>query len=132
LTNQNYFSNNSVVYSLPASPNYTLSFRSAPGFVAPANRSLVVKTNNTTSVMAYYIYTNLSPRVEKPVQVTNGVFQLSYLAYAGKRYAVEESTNLLKWVSLVTNPVPQDGLLHFNKTNSSAKSRAFYRARLVP
>jgi hypothetical protein len=61
-----------------------------------------------------------------------GVLQLTYLGYAGKRYAMEESTNLFNWVPLATNPVPQDGLLHFNKTNSPAKGRAFYRARYVP
>jgi hypothetical protein len=132
LTNQNYFSNNSVVYSLPASPNYTLSFRNIPGFLAPTNRSLVVKADQTTSVMAYYLYTNVSPRAASPVLGAGGVLQLTYLGYAGKRYAIEESTNLLKWAPLVTNPVPPDGLLHFNKTNSSPKTRAFYRARLVP
>jgi hypothetical protein len=132
LTNQNYFSNNSVVYSLPASPNYSLSFRNIPGFLAPTNRSLVIKADQTTSVMAYYLYTNVSPRAASPVLGAGGVLQLTYLGYAGKRYAIEESTNLLKWAPLVTNPVPPDGLLHFSKTNSSAKVRAFYRARLVP
>jgi hypothetical protein len=132
LTNQNYFSNNSVVYSLPASSGYTLSFRSIPGFLAPANRSLVIKADKTTSVMTYYLYTNVSPRAASPVLGAGGVFQLTYLAYAGKRYAIQESTNLLNWVPLVTNKVPQDGLLHFNKTNSSTKGRAFYRARYVP
>jgi hypothetical protein len=132
LTNQNYFSNNSVVYSLPASSNYTLLFRGIPGFLAPTNRPLAITADQTTSVMAYYLYTNVSPWAASPVLGAGGVLQLTYLGYAGKRYAMEESTNLLNWVPLATNPVPPDGLLHFNKTNSPAKGRAFYRARYVP
>ena len=82
--------------------------------------------------MAYYLYTNVSPRAESPVISTNGALPLTFLGYAGKRYAIEESTNLLHWAPLVTNQIPADGLLHFTRTNWSTKDRAFYRARLIP
>jgi hypothetical protein len=131
LTNENYFSDNAAVYALPASSNWTLSFREISGFLAPTNRSLVITADQTTSVMTYYLYTNVSPRAESLVLSPDGAVHLTFLAYAGNRYAVEESTNLLNWVPLATNRVPQDGLLHFSKTNSSAKAHAFYRARLI-
>ena len=131
VTNQNYLSN-SATYLLPASSAYTLTFRGIPGFLAPTNRSLVIAADQTTSVLAYYLYTNLSPRAESPVFSTNKTLPLTFLAYAGKRYAIEESTNLSNWKPLITNLVPQDGLLHLTITNSPAKKRAFYRARLVP
>ena len=82
--------------------------------------------------MAYYLYTNLSPRAESPRLSTNGVFPLTFLACAGKRYALEEGTNLHNWIPLVTNLVPQDGALHFTRTNGAAQAGAFYRARFVP
>jgi hypothetical protein len=131
VTNEIYFSGDPVIYSLPASPNYTLSFRDVPGYRAPTNRSLVITADQITSVMAYYTYTNVSPRAESPVINTNAAFQLTFLAQAGKHYAIEESTNLLNWMPLVTNQVPPSGLLHFTKTNSTAEASAFYRARLV-
>jgi hypothetical protein len=127
-----YCSDNSAIWLLPTHSNWTLSFREVSGFLAPTNRPLVITADQTTSVMDYYLYTNLSPRADSPVIDTDGVFQLTFLAYAGRRYALEESTNLVNWVPLVTNQVPQDGLLHFAKTNSSANERAFYRARFAP
>ncbi len=130
MTNQTYLSDSSGVYALPASPNW-LSFHEIPGFVAPTNRSLVISADRTRSVMAYYVYTNASPRAENPVIGTNGILHLTFLATAGKRYALEQSTNLFDWVALVTNQVPQDGLLRWNQTNASAEARSFYRARLV-
>ena len=62
----------------------------------------------------------------------NGAFSVTYQGYAGRSYAIEESTNLLAWAALLTNQIPPDGLLVFTTTNPPAKGRAFYRARLVP
>jgi hypothetical protein len=130
-TNENYFSDSSVLYGLPASPNWILSFRDIPGYLAPTNRPLVINADQTTSAMAYYLYTNVSPRADSPVISTNGALQLTFVAQTGKRYAVEESTNLVNWLPLLTNQVPPDGLLRFSTTNWAANDRAFYRARLV-
>jgi hypothetical protein len=132
VTNEIYFSGAPIIYSLPASPNYTLSFRDIPGYRAPTNHSLVITADQVTSVMAYYTYTNLSPRAYRPVINPGAPFQLTFLAHAGKRYAIEESTNLLHWMPLLTNQVPPDGLLHLTRTNSTATKGVFYRARLVP
>ena len=60
------------------------------------------------------------------------MFKITYLGYAGLKYAIQESTNLVNWVPLLTNQVPLDGLLRFLTTNPPAKPRAFYRASLIP
>jgi len=132
-TNLDYYSD-AATYGLPipSGTNYHLAFRSIPGFAAPTNRPLVLVTNQTTNIQAYYVYTNLSPLATSVSVGASAVFNLTYLGYAGKRYAIEESTNLFNWVPLVTNQIPQDGLLRFAITNAPTKPRAFYRAHLIP
>ena len=131
LTNQNYYSD-TATYSLPMGTNqYHVAFRAIPGFVAPASRTLPLIAGRTAGVLAYYVYTNLSPQTISASVGAGGVFKMTCLGYAGLNYAIQESTNLVNWVPLITNQVPQDGLLRFLTTNPPAKSRAFYRARLV-
>ena len=123
LTNEVYYSDNSALYSVPAAYEWTLSFREIEGFEAPAQRTLVLSADETTSVMAYYRYTNSAPWAERPVISSDEVFQFSFLARAGDWLAVQESTNLLDWVSVLTNQVPEDGLLHFINTHPPAKNK---------
>jgi len=132
MTNEVYCTEDAVSFKLPASAAWLLSFREIPGFLAPTNHSLVIAADQTTSVLAYYLYTNVSPRAESPVFNTNGTILLTFVAQAGNQYAVEQSTNLLNWTSLVTNQVPQDGLLRLTTTNAHTLNRAFFRARSVP
>ena len=133
LTNQTYYGNDAI-YSLPLSnapAQYTLTFRAIPGYLAPANRALPLIAGQITGVMAYYVYTNLMPRAVSATAGANGVFKITYLGSAGKLYAIQESTNLINWVTLTTNQIPDDGLLHFITTNAPAKILAFYRASLI-
>lgn len=133
LTNPTYYSD-TATYGLPIPDpgyRYTLAFRSIPGFRTPANRPLSLIDSGTTSVMANYVYTNLSPQVVSVSAGSNGIFKISYLGYAGKRYATEESTNLVNWMPLVTNEVPQNGFLRLATTNVLTKTHTFYRARLI-
>jgi hypothetical protein len=133
LTNQTWYSTSSLC-GLPIPElgfQYTLKFRSIPGFIAPTNRPLVLSDSGPKGVQLYYVYTNLSPRAESLAIRTNGTLAFTFLASAGKQYALEESTNLIDWVSQVTNEVPADCLLRFVKTNSPAEASTFYRARYV-
>jgi hypothetical protein len=75
------------------------------------------------------IYTNLSPLAVCAVITPDGSFKVTYEGYAGKSYAIEESTNFLNWTSLLTNEVPDDGMLYFSI--SPTNGRAFYRTRLI-
>lgn len=132
LGDQTYYSSTNSIYGLPAPVTYTLAFHSVPGFLTPANYSLSLASDQTKSVLVYYTYNNLAPKNKSWTVATNRVCKLAYLGYAGKRYSIEESTNLPVWKGLVTNQVAQDGSLRFATTNPPTKTKAFYRARLVP
>ena len=86
-------------------------------------------TGNQTNILAVN-YVNLQPK-GVPLTLSNGSVNLTFTnAPVGQRYAMERSTNLIDWASLLTNQVPADGVLRF--TNSTILPKAFYRARLVP
>lgn len=132
LGGQTYYNSTNSIYGLPAPVTYTLVFHAVSGFRTPTNYTLSLNADQTTSVLTYYTYNNLSPKTKSWTVATNRVCKVIYIGYAGKRYSIEESTNLPVWKGLVTNQVAQDGSLRFTTTNSPTKTKAFYRARLVP
>jgi hypothetical protein len=127
----NYLSDNDAVYALPIITNWSLSFSEIPGFQKPASRPLHLVTNGTTTAMAYYTSTNTSPVATGLLNTTDN-FYMTFMARYGTQHAVEHSTNLVDWIPMVTNQVPQDGLLHFVRTNTASDRRGFFRTRSVP
>jgi hypothetical protein len=128
LTDTTYFNDDSAVYGLPAG-SFTLTFRPVPGFITPPNRALTVTANQTNLLTV--IYTNLVP--QDPVSsFSNAAFRLAFTAPTGQRYALERSTNLLDWVTLVTNQVPSGGTLRYTNSGLGNVPKAYYRARFVP
>ncbi len=127
LTNTTYLNDNSATYSIvPAT--FTLTFSPAFGFLTPANRSLQIVANQTAIIIANY--TNVVAIAATPV-LSNGALNLTFSAASGQRYALERSTNLVNWSSLVTNQALSNGFLNFSDSNLT-NQRGFYRARLVP
>jgi hypothetical protein len=55
-------------------------------------------------------------------------FQFQIAGVPGFNYAVQESTNLIDWVSLITNTAP----FSFADTNAASLPQQFYRAISVP
>jgi hypothetical protein len=55
-------------------------------------------------------------------------FQFQVAGVPGFNYAVQESTNLIDWVSLNTNASP----FSFTDTNAAGSPQQFYRAISVP
>jgi hypothetical protein len=132
LTNKptTYYSDSSATYSLPAAPDYTLTFHAAHGYLTPANRSLGVVANQTAALTI--TYTNIVPQA-LPATMSNGVARLAFSASIGQRYAIERSTNLTAWVTLNTNTIGTNGVLSVSDSNlTNHLQRAFYRARFVP
>lgn len=82
--------------------------------------------------MMTVINTNLSPLAVGATIGADGSFNVTYQGYAGRNYAFDESTNLINWLPLLTNQIQLDGLLRFSTTNPPARTKAFFRARLVP
>ena len=55
-------------------------------------------------------------------------FQFQVAGVPGFNYAVQESTNLIDWVSLITNTAP----FGFTDTNAAGSPQQFYRAIYSP
>ena len=55
-------------------------------------------------------------------------FQFQVAGVPGFNYAVQESTNLIDWVSLITNTAP----FSFTDANAPNSLQQFYRAISVP
>jgi len=62
------------------------------------------------------------------VTFTNNQFHFTILGTMAYSYAIESSTNLSDWISIVTNSSP----FAFTDTNFSSGALRFYRARFVP
>jgi uncharacterized repeat protein (TIGR01451 family) len=63
----------------------------------------------------------------------NGEMHLTLTSQPGFVYAIQESTNLSSWASLVTNTVSAGGAIRYTDTNSPNFNQRFYRGlRLAP
>ena len=66
-------------------------------------------------------------------KLTGGLLQMVLSAGAGQNYALERSTNLVEWTSLITNTISADGTVNFTDTPATNNAKSiFYRARLAP
>ncbi len=63
--------------------------------------------------------------------IKNGQFTFSYTADAGLSYVLQSSSNLVDWVSLVTNVAPGSQVL-FTNALDPATSAGFYRVGRLP
>jgi len=108
--------------------NFTLPGTYACTFYANDNSGQWPSPLQTTVTT---LYTNLSPLAISAFIRPDGSFNITYEGCASNSYAIEESTNLFNWTPLLTNEIPENGMLYFSVSNAPAKGRAFYRARLV-
>ena len=60
---------------------------------------------------------------------SGGPFEFKLMAFTGRRFAIETSTNLVDWLPVFTNSTA-DGFFLFRDAPTS--NERFYRARLVP
>lgn len=75
---------------------------------------------------------SLGARLTPVGRLEDGRFLLRVFGEAGRRYAIEASTDLDQWLSLkeITAPEP-DGVFEFLDDTSPGTSKRFYRTRLV-
>jgi len=95
---------------------------------------LVTDTNGlslTTLFAAGTITLQVIHAIESGQRLADGRFQIVLNGMSGKNYALEASTNLVTWTSLMTNTADMTGLLPFIDNGSTNKQMRFYRARLV-
>jgi hypothetical protein len=70
--------------------------------------------------------------LDAPLPIGGGQYLLRVNGSEGYKYALEASTNLTAWSSLVTDSVGLNGYFYYLDTNSAGLPLRFYRARWVP
>jgi hypothetical protein len=124
VTNVAFFGNGTLLGSVQAAPfNVTSSALAAGSYsltaIATAAGISATSTPVSISVVAPVTVTNSAP------QVSNGIFAFSYSANIGLTYVVQDSSDLVNWLSLSTN-IAATTTLQATDTFSSGSPR-FYR-----
>jgi len=124
VTNVSFFTNSTLLQSVENPPFTATSNNLAPGDYALTAVATVAGVSSTSSVV--------NIRVVSPVPVSlgalataDGLFSLSYNADAGISYVVQSSSNLLDWVSVVTNVASSNPV--FFSDNLGTNVPHFYR-----
>jgi hypothetical protein len=105
---------NAVLMLTGVAPNQTGHYS-----VTVAN---IVGTTNT--VAALTVYSTAAPSVATTTPPSRGQFALTINGMTGHEYVVQVSTNLVNWVSVVTNNPP----FTFVDTNAGQFKQRFYRS----
>jgi hypothetical protein len=113
--------------------NWSLSLTNVQ--LSDAGSYSVVVTNLAGSVTSspaiLFVYTNISQlaaRLDTFPSSTNNQFQFNLAGVTGLNYAIQASTNLTDWASLLTNSSP----FTFSGINPGTIAQRFYRAIYVP
>ncbi len=75
------------------------------------------------------VTTDPTPTLSKPAMDAEKRFTMEIGGVVGQCYAVEASTDLLAWTSLVTNTMPANAVWLFVDSDKATMPRRFYRAR---
>ena len=86
----------------------------------------LVTSVTATSVLATVV--NYAPGLSVPVLATNSGFQFALAGVSGSQYAIQNSTNLVDWVSILTNTAP----FTFTTNMANSAGRSFYRSIYLP
>jgi hypothetical protein len=132
LSASTYYSNNSAVYELPAG-NYTVVFRAAAGYITPANATVNVVGGQAVTLNITYAAggTPTVPGLAAPA-IARGMLQLTITGTPNEMVAIERSTNLVNWTPVITNTIGAGGSVSFSDALATNRTRAFYRAQVVP
>ncbi|HXE41397.1 MAG TPA: hypothetical protein VN516_00125, partial [Candidatus Baltobacteraceae bacterium] len=82
----------------------------------------------TSSLANLIVFTNAAPSLSAALSSTNGEFRFHISGVTGFNYTVQASTNLVDWMSLMTNVSPFD----FTDWNATNYQRRFYRSVYFP
>jgi len=129
VTNVAFFGNGAIIGSVQTAPfNVTSSALTAGAYsltaVATAAGISATSTPVSISVVAPVTVTNSAP------QVSSGIFAFSYSANIGLTYVVQDSSDLVNWLSLSTN-IAATTTIQATDTFSSGSPR-FYRVLRRP
>jgi len=129
VTNVQFFANGASQGAVAVAP-FTLT---SSALAAGSYGLMAVATASGTSVTSAVVNVSVvNPVVVNLSEATvnNGEFSFGYTADAGLSYVVQSSSNLLNWVSLVTNVAPGTPVQFTNAVNSDGTG--FYRVGRLP
>jgi len=100
--------------------------------ISDAGSYSVVVTNVygavTSSPASLIVFTNITPTLSAVLSSSNGQFRFHINGVTGFNYTVQASTNLVDWISLMTNVSP----FNFTDWNATNYQRRFYRSVYFP
>lgn len=129
VTNVEFFANDVSQGAVTVAP-FTLS----SGPLAAGTYALTAVATasgiSTTSAVVNVSVVNPMPLILSSAMVNSGQFTFDYTADAGLSYVIQNSSNLVDWVSLVTNVASGNPVLFTNALSPGDAS--FYRVGRVP
>lgn len=123
VTNVTFIGNTTVLGSDPTAP-FSLT-TSSLGVGAYALKAVATATgiSGTSSVVNITVVAPVNVSLSSQ-KITNSVFSFDYTANPGLRYVVENSSNLVNWVPVVTN-LAAGSPVHFTQAFSATSARYF-------
>jgi YD repeat-containing protein len=72
------------------------------------------------------------PELSRYGLAPNGIFQFNLNGAVGSNYVIQESTNLIDWINLITNVIPPSGTQKLTFPMQANQPTIFYRAFPLP
>jgi hypothetical protein len=110
-----------------AATNHTLSFIPASGWITPANQTVAVGSNQTTTATGTYVLPNPPFFQTGSLRSDTNGFHASVSNLSGFAAIVQSSTNLQTWQNIYTNT----GSFLFTNLGAPYLHQQFYRI-LIP
>lgn len=129
VTNVQFFTNNVSLGSVAVAPFKLTAGNLVAGAYAIKAVATAAGISTTSAVVNVSVVNAKAVNLAAP-SVNSGQFSFNYTADAGLSYVVQSSTNLLNWVSLVTNVAASSPVPFTNSLNSTGIQ--FYRVGRLP
>jgi hypothetical protein len=129
VTNVAFLNGDAQLASVTTSPFTTTANNLAAGAYALRAVATAGGVSSTSAVVNFSVINPVAVATSTP-GVTNGQFSFSFSANPGLTYVVQNSSNLLNWIPLVTN-TPSGSTVQVNDTFDTNNTR-FYRVARMP
>ncbi len=122
----NYESGSQVV--LTAVPANGYLFNVWSGDATGSQNPLMVTITTNMSIVVNFTAAPISSNRLTSINISNGLVSFYLNGPGGSNYVVQYSTNLVNWVSLVTNVIPSGGIRVVDFPMQTSPAEMFYRA----
>jgi hypothetical protein len=129
VTNVAFFANTNLLGSAESAPFTITSGSLAAGSYALTAVATAAGISATSSVVNIAVVSPIPIALSSP-RITNNQFAFDYSANPGLSYVVQDSSNLIDWLPLVSN-VPSSNSMHFTDSFTSNCAR-YYRVGRMP